>query len=55
MRALEFIIGHVIFKLCYNQIYQRKTTLLTINFLWKKRTFATDQKWLLAYKNSKEP
>jgi hypothetical protein len=26
MRALEFITGHVIFKLCYNQIYQLKTT-----------------------------
>ena len=54
MRALEFITGHVIFKLRYNQIYKLKTTLLTINF-HEKRTFATDQKWLLAYKNSKEP
>ena len=26
MRALEFIKGHVTFKLCYNQIYQLKTT-----------------------------
>ena len=26
MRALEFLTGHVIFKLCYNQIYQLKTT-----------------------------
>jgi hypothetical protein len=26
MRALEFITGHVTFKLCYNQIYQLKTT-----------------------------
>ena len=26
MRALEFITGHVIFKLHYNQIYQMKTT-----------------------------
>ena len=26
MRALEFITGHVIFKLYYNQIYQLKTT-----------------------------
>ena len=26
MRALEFITGHVIFKLRYNQIYQLKTT-----------------------------
>ena len=24
MRALEFITGHLIFKLCYNQIYQIK-------------------------------
>ena len=27
MRALEFITGHVIFKLRYSQIYQMKTTL----------------------------
>ena len=27
MRALEFIIGHVIFELCYDQIYQMKNTL----------------------------
>ena len=27
MRALEFITGHVIFKLRYNQMYQLKTTL----------------------------
>ena len=26
MRALEFLTGHVIFKLHYNQIYQLKTT-----------------------------
>ena len=26
MRALEFVTGHVIFKLRYNQIYQLKTT-----------------------------
>ena len=26
MRALQFITGHVIFKLRYNQIYQLKTT-----------------------------
>ena len=30
MRALEFITGHVIFKLHYNQIYQLKTTLVII-------------------------
>ena len=30
MRALEFIRGHVIFKLRYNQIYQLKTTLVLI-------------------------
>ena len=28
MRALKFITGHVIFKLCYNQIYQLKTTVM---------------------------
>ena len=28
MRALEFIRGHVIFKLRYNQIYQMKTTII---------------------------
>ena len=28
MRALEFLTGHVIFKLRYDQIYQLKTTLL---------------------------
>ena len=27
MRGLEFITGNVIFKLCYNQIYQLKTTM----------------------------
>ena len=27
MRALQFITDHVIFKLCYNQIYQIKTTM----------------------------
>ena len=32
MRALEFITGHVIFKLRYNQIYQLKTT----NDIWKR-------------------
>ena len=30
MRALEFITGHVIFKLRYDQIYQMKTNM--INF-----------------------
>ena len=30
MRALEFITGHVIFKLRYNQIYQLKTTLVVV-------------------------
>ena len=29
MRALEFITGHVIFKLRYDQIYQMKTTNMT--------------------------
>ena len=28
MRALEFLTGHVIFKLRYNQIYQLKTTFI---------------------------
>ena len=27
MRALEFITGHVTFKLRYNQIYKLKTTM----------------------------
>ena len=31
MRALKFITGHVIFKLCYNQIYQLKTTIISID------------------------
>ena len=26
MRELEFLTGHVTFKLCYNQIYQLETT-----------------------------
>ena len=30
MRAVEFIIGHVIFKLRYDQIYQLKTTLSAV-------------------------
>ena len=30
MRALEFITDNVIFKLCYDQIYQMKTTDVTI-------------------------
>ena len=30
MRALKFITGHVIFKLRYNQIYQLKTTHVTL-------------------------
>ena len=33
MRALEFLTGHVTFKLRYNQIYQLKTTLVE-NFYW---------------------
>ena len=30
MRVLEFKTGHVIFKLCYNQIDQLKTTIVGI-------------------------
>ena len=30
MRALEFLTGHVLFKLRYNQIFQMKTTLSSI-------------------------
>ena len=30
MRALEFLTSHVIFKLRYNQIYQLKTTIRTL-------------------------
>ena len=33
MRAIEFITGHVIFKLRYNQIYQLKTFLETIQII----------------------
>ena len=44
MGALKFITGHVIFKLCYNQIYQLKTTLNLLidkgNYVFKKITFA---------------
>ena len=32
MRALGFITGHVIFKLCYDQICQMKTTIVMINW-----------------------
>ena len=31
MRAIEFITGHVTFKLRYNQIYQMKTTNVQSN------------------------
>ena len=31
MRALQFITDHVIFKLCYNQIYQMKTTMYNVH------------------------
>ena len=40
MRALEFIRGHVIFKLRYNQIYQLKTTLMILSLkplFWAKK------------------
>jgi len=30
MRALQFITDHVIFKLPYDQIYQMKTTLISL-------------------------
>ena len=51
MRALEFITGHVIFKLRYNQIYQLKTTHKVKN-LWikslkskfEKKYLSTDEK-----------
>ena len=36
MRALEFITGHVIFKLRSDQIYQMKTTLDAITAALKK-------------------
>ena len=39
MRALEFLTVHVIFKLCFNQIYQLKTTLYWLS-LDKKKNFA---------------
>ena len=34
MRALEFITGHMIFKLRYNQIYQLKTKVKIKNMEW---------------------
>ena len=34
MSALQFITGHVIFKLCYDQIYQMKTTINLKEFNW---------------------
>ena len=30
MRALEFLTSHVTVKLCYNQIYQLKTTIVVL-------------------------
>ena len=36
MRALEFITGHVIFKLRYDQIYPMKTTLSLSKILKQK-------------------
>jgi hypothetical protein len=35
MRALKFITGHVIFKLCYNQIYQLKNTVMCLKEIIK--------------------
>ena len=32
IRALKFLTVHVIFDLCYNQIYQLKTTVVTVKF-----------------------
>ena len=44
MRALEFITGHVIFKLRYNQIYQLKTTIALLdNFLVFKKNISTNE------------
>jgi hypothetical protein len=34
MRALEFRTGHVIFKLCYNHMYQLKTILLKLEYIY---------------------
>ena len=42
MRALEFITGHVIFKLRYNQIYQLKTTLKINLLVGKNRNKYTE-------------
>ena len=33
MRDLEFLSGHVTFKLRYNQIYQLKTTKIALNII----------------------
>ena len=46
MRALEFITGHVIFKLRYNQIYQLKTTNVDINSI-----IANDMSFISHIKN----
>ena len=48
MRALEFITGHVIFKLRYNQIYQLKTTHNWSELLSSKWNFCV-------FKSTKEP
>ena len=36
MRALEFITGHVIFKLRYDQIYHLKTTIIIVKLKLQK-------------------
>ena len=44
MRALKFIRGPVTFKLHYNQIYQLKTTIVAIVFLFSiKREIKNDE------------
>ena len=58
MKALEFITGHVIFKLRYNQIYQMKTTLMYLTWFkffqfkknLKKNTW--DSTKLLTFRNA---
>ena len=48
MRALEFITGHVIFKLCYNQIYQLKTNIeFTFVCLYQSMPTIDDDFWTL--------
>ena len=50
MRAIKFIIDHVIFKLRYNQIYQLKTTIVTCS-VFLDSEWITDNVIVLYSKN----